>query len=430
MATQRGSLRFALFVLFAINFMNFYDRQVVGAIGERVKQEWNLTDARLALLTTAFVLLYAAVGIPLGRWADTGRRNVILSAGVLVWSVFTGFSGLAWSYASLFLFRLGVGVGEASCAPASNSLLGDLFPPEQRARAISLFMLGLPLGSGATYLLSGLVMQWTGGWRGALFVAAVPGIILGLLALRLPEPERGAADRGVRDSALRGWEAIGRILSVATMRWIIASGALFNLVMYALAAFLTSFLARYHGLDLTRANIVSGLTFGFAGTIGLLGGGWLADRASRRQVEGRMRVGAAAVLASVPLFWLALTIQRGDVLMFAAPLFGGCAIFYVYYPSVYATIQDVIEPRLRGTAMAVYFFVFYLFTAFGLYAFGWLSDRLAGTARASGAVGTEASALGLFGAMHAIPLLALLVAGALWAGSRHVAGDHARLRSA
>ena len=93
---------FALFVLFAINFMNFYDRQVVGAIGERIKQDWHLNDSQLALLSTAFVLLYAFVGLPLGRWADTGSRRIILSASVLVWSVFTALSGLAAGFTSLF----------------------------------------------------------------------------------------------------------------------------------------------------------------------------------------------------------------------------------------------------------------------------------------------------------------------------------------
>src|SRR5262249_46322044 len=144
MQPGKAQLAFTLALLFAINFMNFYDRQVVGAVGERIKQEWDLSDAQLSALTTAFVLLYAAVGVPLGHWADVGRRKYILAGGVIVWSAFTALSGIAWGFAALFVFRLGVGVGEASCAPAANSLLGDLFPPEQRARAISVFMLGLP----------------------------------------------------------------------------------------------------------------------------------------------------------------------------------------------------------------------------------------------------------------------------------------------
>src|SRR5215831_4751922 len=168
---------FTLLELLGINTMNFYDRQVVGAVGEQVRKEWNLSDRQLSALTTAFILLYAAVGLPLGHWADVGRRRFILAVGVLLWSVMTALSGLAWNFASLFVLRLGVGVGEASCAPAATSLLGDLFPSHRRGRALAAFMLGLPLGLGLSYLVSGHIAH-TLGWREALYVAAAPGLLL------------------------------------------------------------------------------------------------------------------------------------------------------------------------------------------------------------------------------------------------------------
>ena len=430
MANQPRSLRFALFVLFAINFMNFYDRQVVGAIGERIKQEWQLSDSQLALLTTAFVLLYAFVGLPLGRWADVGSRRIILATSVLVWSAFTALSGTAAGFASLFLYRLGVGVGEAGCAPAANSLIGDLFPAEQRGRALGIFMLGLPFGLAASFLASGLIAEWTGGWRSALFVAAVPGFVLGLLALKLPEPPRGGADPHLTAGSGSSMDAVRRVLAVPSMRWIIASGALLNLIMYALAAFVTSYLVRYHGLGLGPATRVSGVVYGVAGAIGILLGGWLSDRAARSRIQGRLQVAALVLGLSAPLAWLALTQGRGEAIAFALFLTPVCVCFYCYYPSVYATIQDVIEPRTRGMAMAVYFFVFYLFTAAGLLGFGRLSDGLARRALASGSAAAEASAVGLHGAMYSIPVLAVLLALVLWAGSRHVPKDHARLRTA
>jgi hypothetical protein len=139
---------------------------------------------------------------------------------------------------------------------------------------------------------------------------------------------------------------------------------------------------------------------------------------------------AASILAiSAPLAWLALSQGKGEAIAFALFLTPVCVCLYCYYPSVYATIQDVIEPRMRGMAMAVYFFVFYLFTAAGLFGFGKLSDGLAGRALAAGQSAAEASASGLHGAMYSIPILAALLAIVLWAGSRHVASDHARLRA-
>jgi MFS family permease len=429
MHTSKAQLAYALVVLFAINFMNFYDRQVIGAVGESIKDLWQLSDAQLSGLTTAFVLLYAAVGLPLGHWADRGRRKVILAAGVVVWSVFTALSGLAWGFASLFVFRLGVGVGEASCAPTANSLLGDLFPSRQRARALAVFMLGLPLGLGVSSIVSGLIARHLG-WREAFYVAAVPGLVLGLLALWLPEPPRGAAElhqpahpqQGATVSRAR-FAAGLEVLRIPTMGWIIASGAILNLNMYALGAFLTSYLKRHHGLNIEEANRFSGVVYGFGG-MGMLLGGWLGDYVARRRISGRLELAALAMLIATPCLWFALKQPAGKHWNFAALMLPACLLLYVYYSTVYATIQDVVEPARRGTAMAVYFFVFYLFTAVGLYAFGWLSDFLAGQARALGASPAEAAAVGLRHAMTVIPVLTAALVPVLWAGSRTVAGDH------
>ena len=425
---SRGRLAFTLAVLFGLNFMNFYDRQVVGAIGERLKNEWQLTDGQLGGLTTAFILLYAIVGIPLGRLADRGRRPLILGVGALIWSGFTALSGLASGFTALVAFRIGVGIGEASCAPTANSLLGDLFPASQRSRAISVFMLGLPLGNAASYAVSGLVMQVTGGWRGALFVAAVPGIILGFLALLIPEPARGSAEGLIGQSARKDPGAIRAILRIPTMWWIIASGALLNLNMYAMSGFLTSFIVRYHGSEIGNANYLVAIILGLGGGLGMLAGGWLGDRASRQRVEGRLRAGAVALVTAAPIGVLALQQARGSLWNFAAFMLPTCFLHYVYYSTVYASIQDVVEPARRATALAVYFMAFYFATAIGLYAFGKWSDHLAANAMAAGASAVEGRALGLYGAMYVIPIVAALVGLVLWAGSRTIARDHARMR--
>jgi MFS family permease len=413
--------------------MNFYDRQVLGAVGEPIREEWGLNDQQLSLLTIAFVLLYAVVGLPLGHWADVGRRNVILALGVLLWSVMTALSGRAWDFISLFVFRLAVGVGEASCAPAANSLLGDLFPAQQRARAIAVFMLGLPVGLGLSYVLSGLIAHLHD-WRTALYVAGLPGILLGVLALWLPEPARGSAEtHGESEENLPAHSGAGHwvsavlaVLRIPTMRWIIVSGALLNLNMYALGSFLISLLRRYHGLNVAEANLLIGPIYGFGGGLGMLGGGWLCDRIVKRRVNGRLELAALAMALAAPCLWLALQAAPGETCGFAAWLLPGCLGLYFYYAAAYATIQDVVEPRRRGTAMAIYFFVFYVFTAIGLFAFGWLSDHLACEARDGGAKADEARALGLHGALQTVPLITLLLVGVLWAGSRTVAADHER----
>ena len=146
---------FALAVLFAINTMNFFDRQVLASVSKLIIDEWGISDTKMGLMGTAFTLIYALVGVPLGRLADRGARTKILFWGVSIWSLFTAAGGLTWNYASLFLARMGVGVGEASCSPAGNSLIGDLYPASKRARAISVFMLGLPIGIYEGFHLAG-----------------------------------------------------------------------------------------------------------------------------------------------------------------------------------------------------------------------------------------------------------------------------------
>jgi len=225
--------RLALAVLFAINLMNFFDRQLLGAVGEQIRKEWSLSDTALGTLGTAFTLIYAIVGLPLGRLADKFSRTRILGAGVFVWSLLTAASGACVSFAQLFAVRLGVGLGEASCAPAASSLIGDLFPAHKRSNALSVFMLGLPIGIAASFLVGGYVAK-TYGWRTAFFIAAVPGILCSIAALVLmSEPERGASEVHDVGASKREGHAIQLVLSIPSMWPIVVSGALLQIVLAA-----------------------------------------------------------------------------------------------------------------------------------------------------------------------------------------------------
>src|SRR5437773_5568377 len=122
MNVKRSNAWFVLGILFAINTMNFFDRQILGAVGEPIRKEWGLSDSALGALGTAFTLLYAFVGIPLGRLSDRISRKKILGIAVFAWSLLTSLSAMARSYGQMFAARLGVGAGEAACAPAATSL--------------------------------------------------------------------------------------------------------------------------------------------------------------------------------------------------------------------------------------------------------------------------------------------------------------------
>ncbi|MCI0661267.1 MAG: MFS transporter, partial [Acidobacteria bacterium] len=123
---QKKNATYALAVLFAINTMNFFDRQIIAAVGKPIVDEFKLSDTAFGWIGTLFIFIYALVGLPLGIWADHGSRRKLLAFSITIWSMFTAASGLAWNYGSLLVARLGVGVGEAGCSPAGNSLIGDL----------------------------------------------------------------------------------------------------------------------------------------------------------------------------------------------------------------------------------------------------------------------------------------------------------------
>jgi len=433
---QNRQAWFALFVLFAINTMNFFDRQIAASVAPLIISEFNLTDSKYGDITMAFILVYAAVGIPLGRWADRGSRPLILGLGAAFWSLFTAASGLARGYWSLFALRIGVGIGEASCAPAGNSLIGDMFPANRRARAMSIFMLGLPIGIFLSNMFGGMVAQ-AYGWRMTFFLAAIPGFVFALMSFRIKEYPRGASEAVQVSGSVDEASPYRRVLSIPTMWWIILAGALHNFNAYAVNAYMPLYLVRYYGLSLERAGLIAAVVLGAVGVISLLVGGFVADWVRKRWDNGRMLLAALSLLVSTPLVFLALNLPRGQMVFFTALMGLGWLLFYVYYVTVYPAIQDVVEPNLRGTAMALYFFAMYVLGgAFGSKIVGMLSDNFALRAAAEAGmiftdvklVPNEFRAIGLHQAFYSAPVISLLLAAVLFAGARTVAGDMEKLR--
>lgn len=299
MTDEQRNARFALAVLFGINLMNFFDRQIAGALLEQIRVEFGINDTQSAWVNTAFTLIYAAVGVPLGRLSDTWKRTRLIAIGVTFWSVLTATSGLAIGYWTYLFTRMGVGIGEASCAPAGQALIGDLYPPERRARAMGIFMMGLPVGLFASYLLSGAIADaW--GWRSAFYVACVPGLILAVLALRIREPARGASEAAAPAVGASSRSPFRAVLGIPTLWWIILSGILFNFHAYAVNMFQSAFLQRFHEVGLREASTLSSLSLGLAGAIGLLVGGALGDRLRMKFANGRLLLAAVAMLCAAP----------------------------------------------------------------------------------------------------------------------------------
>jgi len=429
-APTKGVTWWPLAVLVAINVLNFYDRQVAGAVVEPVRKEFSLSDTQIGLLNTVFTVLYGIVGLPLGRLADKVSRKKLLAIGITVWAMFTAASKFIQSYSFLVVTRLGVGVGEATAAPTATSWIGDLYPAERRSRPLALFMLGVPVGGALSFFFSGLIAQKLGGWRIAMVAAALPALLLVPLLLMLHEPARGASERRPTESAGSTWDVIRKVLSIPTFWWIAISGALVNFNLYAIGTFFPAFFGRIHRMDVAHAGYATGWIYLIGGVLGGSVAGTLGDRIVHKSPSGRMLIAAVAALVSAPLSYWGIQQGYGKVALAAVLLTAAYGLLNMYYGLVYASIQDIVPPALRGTGMAIYFLVMYLLGAsWGTVIIGKVSDILARHAAtlAGSTKLTEAfKATGLQQALLLIPVLSLGLAAVLWAGSRTMAKDAVR----
>ena len=417
----RGTATFAIVTLFLINILNFYDRNVAGAVVEPMRKEFHLNDFQIGLLTTAMTVLYAIVGVPLGRIADIWSRKHLLAWGVAVWSALTAFTYFASSYGMVLFSRLGVGVGEATCAPTATSWLGDLVPPTRRARVLGLLMLGVPVGGALSYFFSGPIAR-AYGWRVAMIVAAAPAVLLIPALLWLHEPERGASEQ-IRDAAAGA--SMWIVLKIPTLWWIIASGTLVNFNMYAIGTFMPAMFGRIYKLDVGRAGIETGIVYLIGGIAGGLLGGWTGDHIIRTRKNGRLWMGAVFALLGAPFAYFAgIASELAMAVVLWVVAYGS---LNTYYGLVYSSIQDIVAPAQRGATMALYFMAMYLCGAsFGSVITGGLSDHYARIAAGTGAITEAARATGLQQAMIVIPVANIGLAFVLFMGSRTILKDIAR----
>lgn len=421
---------YSVLVLFAINILNFYDRHLAGALVEPMRREFGFSDTDAGWLGSAFIWIYAVIGVPLGLVADRWSRKKLLLLGLLVWTAMTALGGLATGFWFLLVTRLGVGIGEAVCAPAGTSWLGDLFPPSKRARVLALFMLGVPIGGALSYFLSGPIAQaW--GWRTAMVVAALPALVLAPALWMMKEPERGASEL-VRRAPEN--TSVWKILTIPTLWWIIASGVFLNFNMYAVATFLPALLSRVHSMSLAESGTATGLTYIVGGVSGGLLAGYLGDRIGSKRTNGRLLLAAGLTLFGAPLAYLGIIQPAGGVWLALGLLTLTYGCMNTYYGFVYATIQDIVAPTQRGITMAIYFMAMYLCGAsFGPLLTGMASDAMARRAMAAAGATqmTEAfKAAGLQQAMLIIPALLLALAAVLYGASRTVANDLVSRKSA
>ena len=351
--TRWGGSGTVLVLMASVTVLNVMDRQLLAVLIEPIKQELGASDAAMGLLTgTSFALMHVFATIPIAIWADRGVRRSIIAMGLAFWSGLTVLTGFARSFGEIFLIRVGVGVGEATGGGPAQSFLSDAFPPERRATALAVLVMGGPLGSMVAFAAGG----WLGdtfGWRTAFVVFGAPGLLLALLIRGvLREPERRAHD-GIHDAgaAIPFAPAARFLAGVPAIRNFILASGLQTVGIYAILVWAVPYLGRVHGLSASEAGLRLAIASGLFTALGTLAGGPLADRLAAR--DPRWLAWLPAITATLVLpFGVAFALAPdGDVasLMLAPASF----MAGTFFGPVFSAVQTLAAPRTRALAASM-----------------------------------------------------------------------------
>lgn len=362
--------RLLLAVLTGLNILNYVDRNVLFAVVPDLKSEFSVSDGQIGTLTTAFFFTYMFAAPLIGWLGDRFPRRSLVVVGIFIWSGFTFLTWFVHDYNQLLFRHAIVGIGEASYATIAPTLIADSFPPLKRGRMLSIFYLGLPVGSAAGYFIGGYVAHYFGNWRAPFMAAGIPGFVLAILLWLLPEPPRGQHEEHAPVDVwtlLRGLARNGAFIT-ATLGM-----AMYTFAIGGMQAWIPTFLQRLRGLDVETANIDFSYIVVINGIGATLLGGWIGDRLLKRYFGAYYTFSGVAMLIAVP-FMVAAIYTRGR-LMFPAIF---VAVFFVLVgtgPSNAAVVNSV-SASIRSTALAVNVFVIHLLgDAVSPRLIGGLSDR-------------------------------------------------------
>ncbi len=373
---------YVLTMLVVVYVFNFLDRQIVTILAEPIKVDLGLNDTQIGLMTgLAFALFYTVLGVPIARLADRANRVSIISAALVIWSGMTALCGMANNFVQMLAARIGVGVGEAGCSPPAHSLIADYYPPEQRASALSIYALGIPIGSILGLLAGGWIAEFYG-WRMAFFLVGIPGIVLAVFVkLTLREPIRGMSDPSPQTGPQEQpplVETIAALLRNRTMVHLAMGGALTSFVGYGLGQWLPAFFIRIHELGIAETATYFGLVLGVASAAGTVLGGTMADRLARRDVRMYAWLPAIGVLLAFP-FYVAAMVSDQPYLAIAI-LVAPSLLNSLWLGPAFGTIQNLAPTRMRALASAMLLFILNIIgLGLGPFLVGVLSDLLAGT---------------------------------------------------
>ena len=371
--------RYTLFVLVLVFTSSHIDRQIMGILGQPIKESLLISDTQLGLLTgIMFAVFYATLGMPMAMWADRHNRRNLISFSVFLWSLMTALCGAAANFTQLLLFRIGVGVGEAGSNPPSHSMIADLYPPAQRATAMAIFGTGINWGILLGFLLGGWINEWFG-WRTAFVVVGLPGILLAaLVRFTVIEPPRGYSEANTNPVVPPGfWEVVRFMWGNPVLRHVVAAGALISFTGYASIIWIPIYLVRIHEMGTGEVGSYLALMIGLGGALGIYLGGRLADFLSARHGEHWLPwIIAIANLIAAPLLYFAFTAETpmGAIAAYVIPAMLGT----VSVAPGFALIQNQTPVEMRSVAAAINLFITNIIgLGLGPFSVGFFSDYFA-----------------------------------------------------
>jgi MFS transporter, Spinster family, sphingosine-1-phosphate transporter len=351
-----------LAVLALINFVNFADRQVLNPLVPLLRQHFNVSDAQLGSLQWVLLGILALASIPSGYLADRFNEPKIIASGVLFWSLAAIASGLAPTFAFLFVARGLVGIGEAAYAPAAQSLISDSFSRANRALAQSIFAAGMILG-GVSGLALGGIMGERHGWQHAFLIVGLLGVLPGLTAFKLKEPPRRPRSEVV---------PVMHLLRVPAFLAMIAAGICITFSSVSFVTWGIDYAKTYKDFSTKEASISLAVIALFSSVLGAIFAGLFADRLQKKVLYGRVLVIALAFLAAAP--FLLLAIQADEKWMVLAGFFASMFFMSWYHGPTTAVLHDLTPQRAHATAIGVYMFSTQLLGGFGPLLIGKISD--------------------------------------------------------
>lgn len=368
---------YALGTLFVVYVFNFIDRSVLSILLEPIKRDLHVSDTALGFLSGfAFAAFYTGFGLPIARLADRGVRRNVLVVCLSIWSAMTALCGFAQNFVHLLLARMGVAIGEAGGSPPSHSMISDLFPQHQRATALGIYALGIPVGSMIGYLAGGWIND-AFNWRHAFMIVGAPGLLLAVLVrLTLKEPPRGMSEPVYVVAGAT--PAIGTVFRFLwqrrSFRWLAIGAGFQAFTGYGSGAWIPPMFERSHGLSSTDIGIAL-FWLGVPSIAGTFLGGWICDRLSHRDVRWYVLMPAWVTLATVPFSafsyltsdpWVAFWV------LVIPNLLGG-----VYLAPTFSLTQGLVGLRMRAVAASLVLFALNIIgMGFGPQYVGFMSDVL------------------------------------------------------